>query len=143
LESYFKLTKRVISLPKPKIIGYNWPLSSQYIVNFRIFTKRSDMKEIARPEKWKWNFKNSIWGRCRKIVVKKSVFNGFSLKLMILVYEKILKAMIFLKPTIIVAITWIILFTYFHRWLNKPLKPMITNDFFRCFTSLELMMMDR
>jgi hypothetical protein len=50
----------ILSLPKPKIIGYNWPLSSQYIVNLEFLTKRSDMKEIARPEKWKWNIKNSI-----------------------------------------------------------------------------------
>jgi hypothetical protein len=28
------------SIPKPKIIGYNWPLSSHYIVNFRIFNQK-------------------------------------------------------------------------------------------------------
>ena len=46
------LTKKVISLPKPKKIGWNWPLSS-WLVYCETSTKRSDIEElIARPENW-------------------------------------------------------------------------------------------
>ena len=54
------LTKKVISLPKPKKIGWNWPLSS-WLVYCETSTKRNDIEElIARPENWASSIQSAV-----------------------------------------------------------------------------------
>jgi hypothetical protein len=73
------------------------------------------------------------------LLSKKSVIIAFSQWKMILVYEKTLKsAMMRFDENLRLnrrLSTWYRQHTFidFHRWLNRPLKPMIViNDFFQC-----------
>jgi hypothetical protein len=53
-------SQRKIIYQNPKLIGYNWPLSSHYIVNFRICYQKKWYERNCSPWKWNFNFKNSI-----------------------------------------------------------------------------------